>query len=1072
MEEDNDDIAAQSEDEGDVEEENRIKDQLFKMNIGGLLQQQSGEAVLKMDPKDQLKALEETIMQLSTSLMKLGKPESIQEVSLLQATLVSLQQTQLLQFHLLNRINKESGNGETLMETAEKFGVKNPFLAQLSAAAASANDSIEEDEEKNVQPPPQPRQMPAFDVRRERELFPLPSIVSGDNDRSSPLHSSSGQFSFSKSDDIRPVTSSLSIHPERGSNVLSSSAILSPDSSNGPEESLNSLELLTQKAQGILNNASKGVLSNNMTDMSHGSPTSSSGGPGSGDSIKHRCKYCAKVFGSDSALQIHIRSHTGERPYKCNVCGNRFTTKGNLKVHFQRHADRFPVVKMNPNMVPEHLDKFYPSLLQQCEEAEKKGLPLPDINNPVAGMNPVVPPGTTMPNLPGMPPPVTSLPQSPSGPQRFQHPFPGMPGMPAGLKIPLTPGALPRYPLPTEPLKREDVLLPEKPAWLRNLPIFPGPGAHSPDLDLIKRSMRQELRLDTNPYRVSAESVSPSSNGDVKSEHRDSSPVSDTKDISIQDEPENLSSSRKTDSKSPVSRENSLDRLRLGAGIPLLGMHQFPFLQNPLLRPPGANHFLSGLPLKPGFQPQIDPVSMFSPAREDNSWENLIEIDKSNEDSIVESMVDDNGKPSEPNECKICHRVLSCKSALQMHYRTHTGERPFKCKLCKRTFTTKGNLKTHMSVHRTKPPMRNFPQCPVCHKRYSNPAILQQHVRTHTGEKPDLTLEQIAAAEIKDFHPTAGFSPEALNKFFPGFMASQMVGYDDDISDDRISRPSSVSSSTSGGSNLNSLSPFPNYSPFSASIAALEKQVRTMDHSQKEGSIDSRRPDRPESRDGSPDDDRHHDEPQDLSKSSSAADDKRSDSDSICDQNAGSDIEDKDIEEQRGHSVSPPTTSLASINTPPIFSHQGPFVLPPPGADQTNHLLATAVSAAHGLPGLPLPGQLFPSLGFPNPLAHLAAPGRLGPPPPGFQHLGLSMRSKFYIFISIIAVLSGIVLILIIKNLYFTFHEIFIHFKRILIPKNVCFLYLLPIILYLYLSPFNSFFSCCFPISPINISVS
>lgn len=27
--------------------------------------------------------------------------------------------------------------------------------------------------------------------------------------------------------------------------------------------------------------------------------------------FKHKCRLCGKVFGSDSALQIHVRSHTG-----------------------------------------------------------------------------------------------------------------------------------------------------------------------------------------------------------------------------------------------------------------------------------------------------------------------------------------------------------------------------------------------------------------------------------------------------------------------------------------------------------------------------------------------------------------------------------------------------------------------------------------------------------------------------------------------------------------------------------------------------------------------------------------
>ena len=272
----------------------------------------------------------------------------------------------------------------------------------------------------------------------------------------------------------------------------------------------------------------------------------------------------------------------------------------------------------------------------------------------------------------------------------------------------------------------------------------------------------------------------------------------------------------------------------------------------------------TGLPSPASVDPAKDPMIYANllprPGSTDNSWESLIEVQKDSETRKLEQLVNNiENKLSDPNECVICHRVLSCKSALQMHYRTHTGERPFKCRICSRAFTTKGNLKTHMGVHRAKPPMRMFHQCPVCHKKYANALVLQQHIRTHTGEPTELTSEQIAAAEIRDFppipfsggpgghpgmplgmsplrHPGAGLFPGALPGYFPPVSGIAGVGsplspdgiYDKDDNDsmeekeERASRPSSVSSSTSS----TMLNPSMNYPAISSIPSSVHDHMR------------------------------------------------------------------------------------------------------------------------------------------------------------------------------------------------------------------------------------------------------
>ncbi|KAM6164103.1 sal-like protein 4 isoform 1-T1 [Rhynchocyon petersi] len=285
---------------------------------------------------------------------------------------------------------------------------------------------------------------------------------------------------------------------------------------------------------------------------------------------KHKCKYCSKVFGTDSSLQIHLRSHTGERPFVCSVCGHRFTTKGNLKVHFHRH----PQVKANPQLFSNFQDKMVPG--NGIPYAVPISVPVDDASASVDS-KPIFVPGT----------PSAGLPQTVSS------------------------------------------------------------GTNSKDL------------MGGGPFPNDMQAgPSPGSEG--------------------------------------------------GTSLPGVGSNR-------------------NSPRLGGFPGSGTP----EPGSETLKLQQLVE----NIDKVT----------SDPNECLICHRVLSCQSSLKMHYRTHTGERPFHCKICNRAFSTKGNLKTHLGVHRPNTTAKTQHSCPICQKKFTNAIMLQQHIRMHMGGQiPNTPLPETA----------------------------------------------------------------------------------------------------------------------------------------------------------------------------------------------------------------------------------------------------------------------------------------------------------------------------------------
>lgn len=483
-------------------------------------------------------------------------------------------------------------------------------------------------------------------------------------------------------------------------------------------------------------------------------PSSSLGSASLSGRPQHVCRFCGKVLSSDSSLQIHLRSHTGERPYQCPVCLSRFTTRGNLKAHFLRHREQNPELSLS--LLPPALSEQTQSgsALGAIQRRRKRRADDDESFNAVKGSIPGMTENMALGFLSSTStrPSPSSLPLPPSVDMALlstAHSLLQLNRASVAAAASASSTALPSSTLSSSSSsslgsqfkgvkqQRFDENTPPHSALhttspysqLAHLPkiLFPG-GASPHHLALLRPPGHPSTSHLTSPHQLPfpfPPFPKPSTSSPSSSSPTTSTQTSDTSKLQrlvqkLEKQPNGgaLSSSSSTTSSQTLTEAN------------------------------GDTHGHDLTTTSSAYRREMLAALGLSPS--------------ANAAGLVTSQgVSGSGTTTTPslpnaqaaNQCAVCLRVLSCPRALRLHQATHLGERPFPCKLCGRSFSTKGSLRAHLATHRARPAnSRALNSCPLCPRKFTNALVLQHHIRLHLGGQipPDEDMSTEDSAEMQN----------------------------------------------------------------------------------------------------------------------------------------------------------------------------------------------------------------------------------------------------------------------------------------------------------------------------------